>query len=472
MVFASLIGAVTGVVQTFWIPRLLSVNDFGHWRAFLLYIGYAGLLHLGLVDGSLLLWSKDPHHHNPNRTALDRATRFLAIEHLAIAAVVVVIWLRAPGDTPRVLLACVTYALLFNLVGLFQVYLQSHLRMTQVALGMSLPGALFVVFIALLSFSQASVGKLLVGYLAAWAFTLCVLAVLARRTPSEPSTLPQSEKTSSTYRFGFTCIATGWPIVLANTGLGLMQSADRVTVNLTRPIHDFAIYSLSQSTIYVPIAILIAISRVAFSYFAKVAHDDRASVYRSSTRVLTLLWMLLFPYYYAVEFVVRRFLPRYTPGLPAGRILLMSVLFLSLIQVLQLNTFSLEGRQKQFFIGSVFAVAVAFATAWIGSQVIGTLTAVAWSQVITAALWWIGNEVFLHRRTGVRQADILRVMAGFAISLSVVFGVQHLVLNIWTSSILYSLCVSPACLLLFWPEISLAVRMLQGRASTMGARIF
>ena len=195
-----------------------------------------------------------------------------------------------------------------------------------------------------------------------------------------------------------TYIAAGWPIVLANTGFGLMQSADRVTVNLTRSIHDFAIYSLSQSTIYVPITILAAVSRVAFSWFARALASDRGSLYRSSTRLLALFWMSLLPYYFLVEYVVSRFLPRYTPGLPAGRILLLSVLFLSLIQIVQFNTYNLEGRQRQFFFGSLIAVAVAFATAWFGSLKIGTLTAVAWSQVLTAALWWLGNEWFLRDR--------------------------------------------------------------------------
>ena len=48
--------------------------------------------------------------------------------------------------------------------------------------------------------------------------------------------------------------------------------------------------------------------------------------------------------------------PKYTPGLPAGKILLLSVLFLSLIQIVQFNTYNLEGRQRQFFFGSLIAV--------------------------------------------------------------------------------------------------------------------
>jgi len=416
MVVASLINACCGVILTFGIPRFLSVEDFGAWRTFLLYAGYAGLLHLGVVDGALIVWSKSNHSRSPSRHLLGGALRFVAFEHflfIVLAAASFLFHARPP--LPVLLTALAIYALLFNLVALLQVYLQTGFRFSAVAFGMSAPVVLFVVSFGILAFAHhVSVRRLLLAYLTTFAVTLVSLLWVAHRTHRDPD-LPQ-EAQASAWRLGLTYIATGWPIVLANTGFGLMQSADRVTVNLTRPIHDFAVYSLSQSTIYVPITILAAVSRVAFSWFARALASDRVALYRSSTRLLTLLWMLLLPYWFVVEFAIRRFLPRYVPGLPAGRILLLSVLFLSLIQIVQFNTFSLEGRQRQFFAGSLIAVAVAFATAWFGSERIGTLTAVAWSQVLTAALWWLGNEWFLRNWKLLPRRDILTVLATFLLS--------------------------------------------------------
>jgi O-antigen/teichoic acid export membrane protein len=424
MVIASLVSAVCGVVLTFCIPRLLSVDDFGTWRAFLLYAGYAGLMHFGLVDGALLRWSRsspdDPsgseHASGPSRALLGRALRFIALEHIVLLALAAGSFIvPAPPALRLLLLALALYALLFNLVGLLQVNFQTRLRFGAVAFGSTAPQALLVISLCILALTRVTVWRLLAAYLFAWTITLAVLLLKAwHETPSEPGR--PSTQQLSTLRLGCACIATGWPIVLANTGFGLMQSADRVTVNLTRPLHDFAIYSLSQSTIYVPITVLAAISRVAFSWFARARHGDRAMQYATSTRLLAFIWMILLPYYFLVEIVVRRFLPRYIQGLAAGRILLLSVLFLSLIQIVQMNTFSLEGRQRQFFAGSLAAVAMAFATAWFGSQIIGTLAAVAWSQVVTAGSWWLGNEWYLRRHGLLRMRDILAVLATFTLS--------------------------------------------------------
>jgi O-antigen/teichoic acid export membrane protein len=311
----------------------------------------------------------------------------------------------------------------------------------------------FVASFGLIAMAGATAGRFLVAWIAAWAATVAALVWLTRRplTTDAPNPVAGTSKPSG-WRTGLAFIATGWPIVLANTGYGLMQSADRVTVNLTRPIHDFAIYSLSQSTIYVPIAILAAVSRVAFSYFARTHETGRAAFYRSTTRLLTLSWMLLLPYFFIVEWVVRRFLPKYIDGLPAGRILLLSVLFLSLIQIVQLNAYSLEGRQRQFFAGSVAAVALAFATAWAGSRLLGSLTAVAWSQVLTAGVWWAGNEWFLHRRSGVPWKGVAQVVVSFAIASMLLVVVENTATSAATAALLYVAGAVPAVLVLFPDE--------------------
>jgi O-antigen/teichoic acid export membrane protein len=340
-------------------------------------------------------------------------------------------------------------------------------------LGNSLPGAIFVVLLLALAVTHhATVSGLLAAYLASWAVTLVILLFQARRAGNSVSATALSTNAAPpplpAWRLGLTYIAAGWPIVLANTGFGLMQSADRVTVNLTRPIHDFAIYSLSQSTIYVPITLLAGVSRVAFSYFARTTHEGRAGVYRSSTRSLTMLWMLLLPYYFAVELVVKRFLPRYVPGLPAGRILLLSVLFLSLIQIVQMNTYNLEGRQRHFFAGSLVAVLVAFGTAWVGSRIIGTLAAVAWSQVLTAMLWWLANEYFLRARTGVRWPDVLRILAGFAASAILLEAIEALHQNFAIATALYTTASIAACMLLFSRERELLIGRFVPRSTNPG----
>lgn len=458
MVAASCISAITGVTLMFWIPRLVSVDDYGYWRTFLLYTGYAGFLHLGLVDGALLHWSQS--QDRPAGASLFQSAKTLVLEHVTVGVLALAFFFLPLAGRPHfraILGALLVYALVYNLLGLAQVRLQADIRFGAVALGMAGPGVLFVCILTALQFHRLTLNRMMLAYLVAWALIAASLWVLTQRAEHVDSA-PGPQSNGSTLALSFEHVRAGWPIMLASTGYGVMQSADRITVNLFRSIHDFAIYSLSQSTIYVPIAIIIALSRVAFSHFARVGEGGRGGVYRGTVQALTLLWSLLLPYFFAVEWVVKHFLPKYVPGLPAGRILLLSVIFLSLISIVQANTYALAGRQRQFFAGSLGAVVLAFVTAWIGSRWFNSLTAIAWSQVLSAAIWWVSNEWAMRAEKLFPVREIGRVFATFFLSAAGLYLAAW-----WGKGLLMNIVLY--CLLLIVPVVLLHRSLLREGAA-------
>jgi O-antigen/teichoic acid export membrane protein len=470
MVAASIANAITGATLMFLVPRLMSVNDFGYWRTFILYAGFAGFAHLGLVDGALLHWSQI-QESNPS-VALRRSTLPLLLLHLSVGVTALGLFFLPINlqHFHAILVAILVYAWAFNLLGLAQVNLQAQGRFNAVAVAMSASVVLFLGLLVLFHPHSISVNRILFLYLTAW----CVVAAsvwLAAQFSTRSSAGPQTRRDRISMRRrlleeGRWHIQAGWPIMLANIGYGLMQSADRITVNFARPIHDFAIYSLAQSTIYVPVTIISSLSRVAFSHFAVTGVENRNGTYANTVRLLTLAWAVLLPYYYLVEWVVLRFLPKYSAGLPAGRILLFSILFLSLISVVQANAASVAGRQRQFFVSSVVATVFAFVTAWIGSRYFNSLTAVAWSQVIAAAAWWLANEFWMAPRRVLAAADILRVLSTFAMAALVLYFCEGSFVSLLLKPLFYFVAAALPLFLLYRHALDRQVRQRSEFTST------
>src|SRR5258708_39929756 len=50
----TVVAAAFNTLLVFLIPRLVSVEDFGYWRLFMLYAGYVGLLQVGFLGGVFL----------------------------------------------------------------------------------------------------------------------------------------------------------------------------------------------------------------------------------------------------------------------------------------------------------------------------------------------------------------------------------------------------------------------------------
>lgn len=54
---ANLISLLISAFMVMFVPKLLSVNDYGLWQLFLFYYSYLGFLHFGWEDGIYLRYA-------------------------------------------------------------------------------------------------------------------------------------------------------------------------------------------------------------------------------------------------------------------------------------------------------------------------------------------------------------------------------------------------------------------------------
>jgi hypothetical protein len=164
---------------------------------------------------------------------------------------------------------------------------------------------------------------------------------------------------------------------------------------------------------FVPLTAIAAIYKVFFSHAAALERDNRARIYRHASRFLLLAWSSLLPYFFVLEIVVRKFLPKYLIALPSAGILLLSVLFLGEIQILHTSFAYIYGKQRQFLYLTVAAMALAFSVGLTMANWVGTLPAVAIGQLAVLIVWWLANEWQLRSVTGQRWMDRLTVVLIF-----------------------------------------------------------
>ena len=451
------------------VPRLVSVEDFGYWRLFLLYTGYVGLFHMGFADGALLRWAgKSPQDVQGEITP---SLKFLTWQHLAVmvpASIVLALW-----ASPRIQfigIAVLVFALSYNLSAVLQFSLQSARLFKPVAFATAAAPGGFVLLTFLWSLHATPNFRDLIGlYCIAWTGVLVYVWVRVR--PNRPNR--SSSGPDSAWAFGKTCVLFGWPIVLANGGFNLVQSADRLVVSSTLPIRDFAQYSLAASTMFVPVAAIAAIYRVFFSHVAAIEHEGRTRVYAHASKFLLLAWSLLLPYFFVLEVFVRRFLPKYVPGLRIAGILLLGVIFLAGIQILHMSFAYLYGKQRQFLLLTIGALVVTFSVVLGMALWLHSLVAVAIGQVGGLALWWLANEWNLRETTGHRLKDWLRLVSVFAWSAISYGTAMKYVDGFGLRTLVYYALVVGCLALTCYPEIRIAWNLLSRavpRAIVYGTR--
>jgi O-antigen/teichoic acid export membrane protein len=453
------LAAFFNTLLVFQIPRLVGVEDFGYWRLFMLYGGYAGLLQVGFLDGALLRWAGRPlaNFHREIRPSL----KFIILQLVAVTGPAgVVIWWSLKAQVRFIGLAVLAYAVLFNISALLQYCLQSARQFKPVALATAAPTGVFVLLTFAWNLRKVPGFRLLIVlYCAAWAVALVYL--WARVKP-----LNDARASESAVALGKSFVLLGWPIVLANFGFSLVQSADRLVVSWALPINQFAQYSLASSAMFVPLTAIAAIYRVFFSHAAALQLEGRAKVYAHASRFLLLAWSVLLPYFFVLEIVVRRVLPKYSLALPAAGILLFSILFLAEIQILHSSFAYLYGRQREFMLLTVGALVLAFSIGLAMAIFLGSLVAVAIGQLVSLAIWWCVNDWTLREVTGQSWSSRLTVLAIFAWSVVSYQIAVKSTINAGLRILVYYALVGGCLVFACYPELKILWKLVSRASGT------
>ena len=447
------LAAAFNTLLVFLIPRVMRVEDFGYWRLFMLYAGYAGLLQMGFLDGVLLRWAGRPLEafHPEVRLSLE----FLFWQQAALVVPASAIaWWTLRTDARFIGLAVLAYALLFNVNALLQYSLQAARQFKPVAFAAAVPAGAFVLLTFAWNLRGAPSFRVLIAfYCVGWAGALLYLWTRVRPLQSSPGWV-------SAWSFGKMCMLLGWPVVLANVGLGVVQSADRLVVSSALPIYEFAQYSLASSAMFVPVTAIAAVYRVFFPHVAAMEHEGRAKIYAHASSFLLLAWSLLLPYFFVLKVLIQRFLPRYLMALSAAGVLLLGVFFLAEIQILHMSFAYLYGRQRRFLLLTVGALLVSLTVGFVTAIWLRSLVAVAVGQVGALALWWLANEWSFRETTGHGWRDRLRPLAAFAWS-AISYGVTiRYIENVGARIIVYYALVVGCLVLTCYPEIKIVIKLL------------
>jgi O-antigen/teichoic acid export membrane protein len=430
----TLLAGLFNVALVFVVPRLTSVEDYGYWRMFALYAGYVGFLHFGFADGALLRWAGQPlrEFHHEIRPAMN----YLFWQHvIVLVPLCLIAALTLRGPLRFVAIAVAIFAPVYNVIATLQFGLQGARIFPPVAIStVAAPAFFFLSVLLWASRRHSDFREIIALFVLSWCVPLVFLLAWTKPWSGTRNKVPVKELAGC-------CLLSGWPIVLANTGLGLIQYADRLAVSWVANIQNFAHYSMAASAMAVPITAIQASSRVVFSHLAGVTIEARKQIYGISSWALLIAWTLLLPYYFVLDWFVRFYLPRYKPSVEYSRILLLGIPFMAVIQILQMSYAYLNGTQKRFLARTLVALTVSLGMTSFAASYTGSLRTVAAAQVAILGMWWLYNEWALREWTRQSTRDWARFASLYLLTGSSYWLISGVAIHAATAVALYYLIV-------------------------------
>ncbi len=411
---ANLLALVCNGVLTFLLPRMLSMESYGYYRLFLLYAGFAGLLHFGMLDGGLIRWAARPQYRV--QSELRPAMAFLCLQHLALIlpALLILLVVFRHQAWFWLLPAIGLYALVFNSNALGQFALQAG-KFFGVLSGVTLvtPVLFLAATIALYRLGHLSLKSLILAYTLSWLVAgIIAWAVLAERYPRRAG--QKRVRPGRIWKIGIYNLRVGWSVLVANALTGVIFSLDRIVVSATFSIRDFAIYAFAANALAVVTTIILSVARVVFPYLSDgLSHEKRARAYRLGEACLVTLWAISLAGYFPLHWLISRLLPNYVPSLPTLRLLMLTTGFTAIIHILQSNYFRSTHRQRQLLLGCAAGLISASVLLLLARRT-GRLSTMALGTIGALVVWWLANEWLLRSVTGANLLTVARTTFAFA----------------------------------------------------------
>lgn len=429
--FGSGLLLVFAFIQSFIIPKYLSVESYGYWQTFILYSSYVGLLHLGFSDGLLVKFAgKDIKQIGGELTV---AFRFILIEQL-IVLVPLALLLHFVFSTSLydILLLLLVYSLVINIFTFFTYVAQSLRKFKPLTIIKTARGAIFLVIIVafflngLLNY-QLVIACLILSYL------ICIIPFIywfrsyIWRSPC---------KFSQLWQYGKDNIRIGLYILLGNFIVILFITIDRLMINLFFTIEDFAFYAFSLAIVMIAFTFIKAVSEVFFPHISALESGGRKAIYHIGKNTIILSAGLALLVYFPLAQLIEIFLPQYMASLIIVKILVGTIGFSSIIQVLHVNYYKLFGIQRQYFLWGIIALTVAIVLNLIVIKVWGTLSSVACATLLSFVIWYMLNEISLKTHLDINKSDMGKGLLLFICYLGA-FWISMLAGFLWWQFVIY-----------------------------------
>ncbi len=387
---ANLVNLLFNVILNFALPHFLSIESYAVIKTYQLYISYAGLFHLGFIDGMYLKYGGkdikelDKGNLYTNLSTL-RVFQFLLVLTFLIVAVVLRAW---------ILFFFALSILPLNMMSYFKQLYQATGEFSLYGKIINMSTIMVFAFDALLLLLKIDNGYYYLitssaVYVFVWLFLEKKGNILIGKNDSYAA--------FSISEF-YENIRSGILLTIGNLSSTFLTGMDRWFIKVLLDTHAFAQYSFAVSMEGFMNVAVTPLTITLYNYFCKVKEKNLIIRVRNCTMIFAaLIISCAFP----AALVLDIYLIKYKDATIVLFLLFAAQIFYIIIKSIYVNLYKAQKRQKEYFVKLILVIAIGFALNVIcfcifrnkESFAIGTLlSAIAWFVICILDFKYIGYK--------------------------------------------------------------------------------
>jgi len=351
------VSLTVGFVLNLVLPKYIPQLQYAHWQTYVLYVGYVGILHFGLLDGIVLRYAQfdydelDKPRIRSQFKLLLLITAFLSMLSICIA------YLVADGISKFIFIYVAIGIITKNLFTYTSYTFQITNRISKYALLIVSQKLFYGVSVIALLFNHIDDFNLyciadLCGDLFA-----CAIGYLYNRQLYFGKTLSISEAIQEFW----VNTSSGIKLLIANWSSILLLGTSKMLVQWHYDAITFARYSFAFSLCNLFLAFVAAVSVVLFPSLKRMDKDKLPLIYDNVRSIISILLIAALLLYYPCFVILSIWMPQYADSLVYWGIMLPMIVYTSKVTLLTNNY--LKAYRKELFMLRINVVSALIAFA-------------------------------------------------------------------------------------------------------------
>lgn len=352
-VIANLISLLVSVIMVMFVPKFLSLEDYGTWQLFLFYFSYLGFFHFGWEDGIYLRYAGKSFDELDQKTFAGQFYGIIALQILVALCIIGVGAFLVTDPVKSRVLYCVSALVLFvnfnnecNQIMQFTNRIKDYAKLLLTERLLLLVSVLILLTTGFRSFPAMYTAKVV-----SVTSTFLLSAYLCRRF-LRPTFYPAKTILSETAAN----ISVGIKLMFANIASMLIIGAVRYGISIGWDVSTFGKVSLTLGISNFLMVFINAVSIVLFPMLKHVEQDKLAPLYIRIHSGLSYALLAMLITYFPLKSILSWWLPKYAPSLVYMAVLFPVCMYESKVALL-VNTY-LKSMRQEFLMLKINVVSV------------------------------------------------------------------------------------------------------------------
>ncbi len=427
---------LAGIVTSFVLPKIFSLEDYGCYKIYNLYSTYIIVLQFGIVEGIYIKYGGKDLNDIKREEFSGYFKSLLVLQSLFVILVFVFSISLLPDNTKFIGIALAINILIVNITNLFQYLSQAIQRFTELSIR-NVVKSVFMLFAVLIMFCLYKLNYFFIGYeiyiifLTFINIILLIWYIYTYRSISIGNGKIHISEIKNIVKVGF-------PLCLSNIIASLILSLDRQIVLIFFETNDYAIYSFAYSLLTLISTIVTSVAVVMFSMFKQKEEEIFLISYKKNIGYVSILVSGMGCVYFPLRLFVRHFLPLYISSIPIFRVIIPGLMISCSISIVMHNYYKVLNLNFYFFRKSIAILFLSVISNLVAYYTFGTMESISYASVIIMLIWYLITEKMLKNKYNVSSEKNFCYLLLIMFSFYICSCVEKVILGMFGYIILYS----------------------------------